>query len=46
METMRVKDIPCILWYMLTAARILYAQLWKQKKIPDIWHWIKKKYYR
>lgn len=28
------------LWYLLTAARIQYASLWKQRKIPKVENWL------
>lgn len=31
-----------LLWYMITAARLIFAQHWKQEKIPETWHWIQK----
>lgn len=27
-------------WYMLTAARITYAKVWKQNKIPKVIEWL------
>lgn len=39
MKTINIIDrVP--LRYMITAARILYAQFWKQEKILDTWEWI------
>lgn len=30
------------LWYTIVVARLLYAQCWKQEKIPEIGDWVQK----
>lgn len=39
MERMRASD-RTLIWYMITAARLLYAQNWKLQRIPEVEEWI------
>lgn len=40
---LKTEDLkPCdrtLIWYMLAAARILFARYWKEERIPEIYGW-------
>lgn len=41
LETMLAKD-RTLIWYTVSAARMVYAKDWKQDKVPEIEGWLQK----